>query len=263
MTLTKNIDKMGSPDRFGSNWKKFRNFDTIYEDQFLEWILPFQKNDLKNKKILDAGCGIGRNTFYCIKYGAKQVHSFDIEESTVNIATENLKNFKNAYIFKDSIFTQEKISDESFDLVMSIGVIHHLSDPKLAVTKLFNKVKKDGMLLVWVYGYEGNEILIKLLNTLRLFTTRLPYKFVAAIGKFFALLLYWILKFYPTKSKYWTRAKKMSLYVLEQIIIDQLIPKIANYYKEDELIEIYKHISYKNIQINHCNKNSWSLLITK
>ena len=43
-----------------------------------------------------------------------------------------LKNFKNAYIFKDSIFTQEKISDESFDLVMSIGVIHHLSDPKLA-----------------------------------------------------------------------------------------------------------------------------------
>ncbi|GIR19965.1 hypothetical protein CM15mP35_02260 [bacterium] len=124
--------------------------------------------------------------FYCIKYGAKAVYSFDIEESTVNIAKENLKNFKNAYIFKDSIFTQEKISDESFDLVMSIGVIHHLSDPKLAVTKLFSKVKKDGMLLIWVYGFEGNEILIRLLNILRLFTTSLPYKLVALIGKLFA-----------------------------------------------------------------------------
>ena len=105
--MTDNIDILGSPDRFGSNWKKFRNFDTIYEDQFLAWILPLQKSDLKNKKILDGGCGIGRNTFYCIKYGAKAVYSFDIEESTVNIAKENLKNFKNAYIFKDSIFTQE------------------------------------------------------------------------------------------------------------------------------------------------------------
>ena len=261
--MTNNIDNLGSPDRFGSNWKKFRNFDTIYEDQFLAWILPLQKSDLKNKKILDAGCGIGRNTFYCIKYGAKTVHSFDIEESTVNIARENLKNFENAYIFKDSIFRQEKIVDESFDLVMSIGVIHHLSDPKLAVTKLFNKVKKDGMLLIWVYGFEGNEILIKLLNILRLFTTSLPYKLVALIGKLFAFLLYGILKFYPTKSEYWSRAKKMSRYVLEQIIIDQLIPKIANYYKEDELIEIYEHLNYKKIQINHCNKNSWSLLISK
>ena len=61
---------------------------------------------------------------------------------------------------------------------MSIGVIHHLSDPKLAVTKLFNKVKKDGMLLIWVYGFEGNEILIRLLNMLRFFTTSLPYKLV-------------------------------------------------------------------------------------
>ena len=52
----------------------------------------------------------------------------------------------------------------------------------------------------------------------------------------------------------------MSRYVLEQIIIDQLIPKIANYYKKDELIEIYEHLNYKKIQINHCNKNSWSLL---
>ena len=110
---------------------------------------------------------------------------------------------------------------------------------------------------------KGNEILIRLLNILRLFTTSLPYKLVALIGKLFAFLLYGILKFYPTKSEYWSRAKKMSRYVLEQIIIDQLIPKIANYYKEDELIEIYEHLNYKKIQINHCNKNSWSLLISK
>ena len=87
------------------------------------------------------------------------------------------------HIFLKIPYSDRENLDESFDLVMSIGVIHHLSDPKLAVTKLFNKVKKDGMLLIWVYGFE-NEILIRLLNMLRLFTTSLPYKLVAVIGKF-------------------------------------------------------------------------------
>ena len=261
--MNNNIDKLGSPNRFGSNWKKYRDLNSIYEEQFLEWILPLQKKDLKNKKILDAGCGIGRNSYYCIKCGAKEVYLFDVEQSTVNIAKENIKNYENAHVFEDSIYTQESISDDSFDLVMSIGVIHHLSEPQLAISKLFSKVKKDGKLLIWVYGYEGNEFLIKLLKILRFFTTRLPYKLVEFLGKIFALVLYSVLKVYPTKTMYWSRAKRMSLYVLEQIIIDQLIPKIANYYKKSELLNIFSQIKYQNIEINHTNQNSWSILLTK
>ena len=261
--MNNNIDKLGSPNRFGSNWKKYNELNSIYEEQFLEWILPLQKKDLKNKKILDAGCGIGRNSYYCIKFGAKEVYLFDVEQSTVNIAKENLKNYENAHVFEDSIYTLESISDDSFDLVMSIGVIHHLSEPQLAISKLFSKVKKDGKLLIWVYGYEGNEFLIKLLKILRFFTTRLPYKLVEFLGKIFALVLYCLLKVYPAKSMYWSRAKRMSLYVLEQIIIDQLIPKIANYYKKSELLNIFSEIKYQNIEINHTNQNSWSILLTK
>lgn len=258
-----NRDSLGSPNRFGSNWKKYNKLDQIYEDQFFQWILPLNRDDLNNKVILDAGCGIGRNSYYCLKNGAKEVHLFDVEESTVNIAKENLKDFENTHIFEDSIYTQESVSDDSFDLVMSIGVIHHLSDSKLATSKLFNKVKKNGKLLIWVYGYEGNEKLLILLKILRLFTTRLPYGVVTVLGKLFASILYVLLKFYPTNSLYWKRAKNMSRYVLEQIIIDQLIPKIAKYYKKEELSELYSHLVYKEIKINHCNNNSWSILITK
>lgn len=261
--MTNDIDRLGSPDRFGSNWKKYNELNSIYEEQFLEWILPLQKKDIKNQKILDAGCGIGRNSYYCIKYGAKEVYLFDVEQSTVNIAKKNLKNFDNAHVFEDSIYTQESVPDDSFDLVMSIGVIHHLSEPQLAISKLFNKVKKDGKLLIWLYGYEGNEFLIKLLKILRFFTTRLPYKLVELLGKIFALVLYYILKVYPAKTMYWSRAKRMNLYVLEQIIVDQLIPKIANYYKKSELLNIFSEIKYQNIEINHTNQNSWSILLTK
>lgn len=256
-------DNLGSPKKFGSNWKRYNKFDQIYEEQFYEWITPIKKEDLINKLILDAGCGIGRNSYYCLKNGAKEVHLFDVEESTVEIAKDNLKDFNNISIFKDSIYDQESVVKSSYDLVMSIGVIHHLAYPEMAISKLFEKVKNGGDLLIWVYGYEGNESLIKLLNLLRIFTTKLSYNTVAFLGKMFAFALYLILKIYPTKSQYWSRAKKMKKYVLEQIIIDQLIPKIANYYTESELLTLYKHLDYKDIQINNTNGNSWSILIKK
>ena len=258
-----NRDNLGSPKRFGSNWNRYNKFDEIYEEQFYEWITPFKKEDLINKLILDAGCGIGRNSYFCIKNGAKEVHLFDVEESTVEIAKENLKDYNNTFIFKDSIYDQESVSNSSYDLVMSIGVIHHLADPKLAISRLYEKVKNSGQLLIWVYGYEGNELLIKLLKLLRIFTTKLPYNSVVLLGKIFALVLYLILKIYPTKSQYWTRARKMNRYVLEQIIIDQLIPKIAHYYSRTELLTLYKHLDYKDIQIHNTNGNSWSILIKK
>ncbi len=262
MTIS-NRDDLGSPKRFGLNWTRYDKFDDIYEEQFYEWIKPLKKEDLQNKLILDAGCGIGRNSYFCLKNGAKEVHLFDVQESTVEIAKENLKDYNNTFIFNESIYDQESVVNSSYDLVMSIGVIHHLSNPKMAISKLYEKVKNGGELLIWVYGYEGNELLLKLLNLLRIFTTKLSYNTVAFLGKMLALALYLILKIYPTKSQYWSRAKKMKKYVLEQIIIDQLIPKIANYYTESELPTLYKHLEYKDIQINNTNGNSWSILIKK
>ena len=55
----------------------------------------------------------------------------------------------------------------------------------------------------------------------------------------------------------------MKVYVLEQIIIDQLIPKIANYYSKNEIPLLYDHINFEDVQINHTNGNSWSILIKK
>ena len=204
-----NRDSLGSPQRFGLNWQKFNKLDNIYEEQFFEWILPLKKESLRNKKILDAGCGIGRNSYYCLKSGAKEVHLFDVEESTVEIAKKNLKEYDNTYIFTDSIYSQKTLDNNMYDLVLSIGVIHHLSDPKLAISKLFEKVNQGGELLIWVYGDEGNSFLIKLIKFLRIFTTKLPYNIVSLIGKLFAMILFLLLKVYPAKSKYWIRAKKM------------------------------------------------------
>ena len=56
---------------------------------------------------------------------------------------------------------------DTFDIAFSIGVIHHLKDPKIAVENLFNSLKEGGTLIIWVYAKEGNENYIRLLKTLR------------------------------------------------------------------------------------------------
>ena len=259
----KEINALGSPDRFGSNWKKFSSIDSIYEEQFLEWIVPLTKKSFKDKLVLDAGCGIGRNTMYALNYGAIEAYLFDYESSTVNIARNNLKNYKNVKIFQDSIYEMSKITNSYFDIVMCIGVIHHLAKPQEAIEKLYEKLSENGKLLIWVYGYEGNEFLLKLLLPIRIITSKLPYLIVSYLGKLMTVFLFLILKIYKTKSPYWKRAKKMNFKVLEQILVDQLIPKIAIYYKKNELNDLFKNINYKKIEINHTNKNSWTILITK
>ena len=54
---------LGSQERFGYEWNKFNKIVPKYELQFLKWVFPLKKEDFKDKKILDAGCGIGRNSY--------------------------------------------------------------------------------------------------------------------------------------------------------------------------------------------------------
>lgn len=53
--------------------------------------LAFLSNDIKNKRVLDLGCGSGRLTIGSALMEAKEVIGIDIDEEVLNIANENLK----------------------------------------------------------------------------------------------------------------------------------------------------------------------------
>ena len=68
---------MASEDRFGYEWGKYSDILPQYETQFNNWIYPLSKEDFKNKAIFDAGCGMGRNSYFALRYGAKSVVGID------------------------------------------------------------------------------------------------------------------------------------------------------------------------------------------
>ena len=56
---------------------------------------------------------------------------------------------------------------DQFDIVFSIGVIHHLEYPEKALAAMTDAAKPGGKVLIWVYGLENNRWLVNMLNPLR------------------------------------------------------------------------------------------------
>jgi SAM-dependent methyltransferase len=63
--------KRGSPDRFGYEWNEYAEILPIYKEQFWRWMPFFRSEDFKEKTFLDVGCGMGRNSYWMMKYFAR------------------------------------------------------------------------------------------------------------------------------------------------------------------------------------------------
>lgn len=114
--------------------------DLILNDNFL-----IQKlGNLKEKVVLEIGCGIGRTTEF-ISYHFNKVYGVDISEKMIEVGKERLKNLSNATITANDGLTYP-VKDDSIDFVFSYIVFQHMSSKK-TVRKNFEEIKrtlKDG-----------------------------------------------------------------------------------------------------------------------
>ena|SRR3989344_6076460 len=259
--MTKSNYNSGSQERFGYEWDSYSEIVPEYEGQFLRWVYPLTKEDFQNKKVLDAGCGIGRNSYWPLIYKAAKVVAFDYDKRTVGVAKKNLSKFKNAQVGYNSIYDINYKNE--FDVSFSIGVIHHLANPRKAINSLVNATKKNGRVLIWVYGYEGNEWIVQFINPIRRITSRLPPSITHALAYFLSLPLYSYLRLANPSHPYLRQISKFRLWHLHSIVFDQLLPKIANYWKKEEAIALFHNQGLKNVQAYHINDNSWTVIGVK
>jgi len=248
---------MGSTERFGYEWNRFKKIIPEYEKQFLGWVTPLQPEDFKGKRVLDAGCGTGRNSYWPLRYGAKEVVAFDFDKRTVKVARNNLSQFPNATVRYQSIYD---IPEEGhFDISFSIGVIHHLEDPLAAVRGLSKATKKGGKVLIWVYGYEGNEWIVRYVNPVRKVTSRLPIAFTHLTSYACSIPLYLYLRL-PQKKPYLRQLKAFRFWHVHSIVFDQLLPRIAHYWTREEAMSLLSKAGLKDVEARRVNKVSWAVM---
>lgn len=106
-------------------------------------------------KVLDAGCGTGQLTnFLSIK--GRSVIGVDMSLRSLNLALKfKEKNHLNSAKFYKMNLFKPNFKENSFDFVISNGVLHHTDNPFLGFKTLAGLLKKNGYIIVGLYNKYG------------------------------------------------------------------------------------------------------------
>lgn len=131
-------------DRFASEFdRKMNMYDTEKRVRVVFGTL-LKKDEVKGRKLLDAGCGTGWFSRRAVELGAS-VTSLDVGENLLN---EVRKKCETTRVVGD--VTALEFKDETFDVIVSSDVIEHTPDPAKAVREMARVLKKGGVLALTV-----------------------------------------------------------------------------------------------------------------
>ena len=122
--------------------KKFQSFAKI------------KKLNLRNKLVLDAGCGEGRFSWLLGNLGAKKVVAVDFSNAALSRAKYQSAN-QSKIIFIKADLNNLPFKENTFDLVISFGVIHHNKYPEKLFHKLSKFTKLGGIFSIYLYRKYG------------------------------------------------------------------------------------------------------------
>ncbi len=179
---TSHLNIEGTAKAFGYEWTTHGDLARLYGQptDVLRELATFMIPDdfFAGKRVLDAGCGMGRWSWCALQKGAAEVRGFDLHDG-IEYARRLAGGDVRAQFLKGNIF-ELPFPPRSFDSVMSIGVIHHTGDTRRAFSSLATLVKPGGWLFIQVYKTRG-EVMDRRLNRLLRLTSRLPHRLLYAL----------------------------------------------------------------------------------
>ena len=261
------VESQSYSESFGFEWNVFKKTQldsytktNISKDRW-ESITQKKVESLKSKTVLDVGCGSGRFLEVIAPY-CEDLVGIDMSNA-VDVSRENLINkFPNVH-FLQADLNDMPFKEGSFDLIYSIGVLHHTPSLEKALKSLLKFLKPGGELIIWVYGPRfplrilPHDIIryifcrldpkitlkfTKIYVPLALKTHSLPGK----LGKLFKYFLMWA----PNYKKYpIPENMRLDWSILDAF--DTFATRIEKNYHEIDVIEKFKKSGYVNVRSNN------------
>jgi 2-polyprenyl-3-methyl-5-hydroxy-6-metoxy-1,4-benzoquinol methylase len=132
----------------------YKTFASSSGDQDLESESFFRKvnlkfkemlGDVKHKKILDIGCGVGSISFYLARRGAN-VTGIDLSSNLIEYCKKEAKRRMLNIQFKEMNAQIPDFEDESFDIVVGSRVVHHIPEIKVFFKECKRLLKERGFI---------------------------------------------------------------------------------------------------------------------
>jgi uncharacterized protein YbaR (Trm112 family)/SAM-dependent methyltransferase len=223
---------------------------------------------LAGKLALDAGAGFGRHLVAAAELGAEVV---GIELSGgVDVACRNTWHLDRVHLVQTNLY-QPPFAPGTFDVVWSFGVLHHLPDPRGGFHSIARLARPDdGIVAVWVYGYEGMAFTYRLSHlraVRRLLARRSPAAKVRVSRAIAAALSvgYWGPLSVLDRAGFHDRVRRLPL--SEQVhhgwsarvaaVHDRVATPITHYHDRPELEAWFAEQGMKDVEVVDTNRRGW------
>jgi ubiquinone/menaquinone biosynthesis C-methylase UbiE len=176
-----NID-LKTVEGFGEEWSTFDQLDLPPDEHFRVFneyfsVFPFEQLP-EAAEGFDLGCGTGRWALLLAER-VGLLHCIDPADKALAVARRRLAHLHNVQ-FHRAAASELPLPDGSQDFGYSLGVLHHIPDPELAMASCVRKLKPGAPFLAYVYYALENRpawyrALWKASDALRRTISRMPF----------------------------------------------------------------------------------------
>lgn len=255
---------------FGDQWTRFTRNEGYYASRELlrdivEPLLPVA--EVEGARTADIGSGTGRIVRMLAASGAASIVAVEPSDA-YDVLKENVADLGSLVACVRGR-GEELPGDATYDLVLSIGVLHHIPDPSPTVRRIHAALCPGGRLLIWLYGEEGNRLYLALVRPLRAVTKRLPHRLLLLVCRVLDLPLvaYMALcrrmESLPLSAYMRGHLGRLDAYARRLTIYDQLNPAWAKYYRKDEAEALLKDAGFVEVRSHHRHGYSWTVMGVK
>lgn len=265
MDASTSIDSKTVAD-FGKQWSFFPENNGYYgsaellKDIFGPLLDP---QWVRGKIVAEIGSGTGRIVNMFLDLGAEEVTAIEPTTQGMQTLLSNTQARKNRV--RALRIRGEEFSDkEKFDLVVSIGVLHHIVDPKPVVQRALEAIKPGGKILIWLYAQEGNELYLATFGRFRAITKRLPHWLLWGLAEVLNVAVAGYVSVcrllpMPMRDYVLNIIGKFPWKERRFVIFDQLNPEYAKYYRKDEATKLIAEAGFQNVRIHYRHGYSWTV----
>lgn len=256
-------------DDFGDQWTWHTDNSGYYASTELlaDLVQPLlETSAIRGNRVAEVGCGTGRISNMLLSVGAAEVVAVEPSRA-IEVARRNLAGWGPRFRAIDGDGTRLPLED--FDLVLSIGVIHHIPDPAPVLRTMYASLRPGGRALIWVYGREGNGLYLAFARVGRLLTTILPHALLTIL-----CWIIWLAAFaygqlasrlsvLPLHGYFRSYFLKLSPRKQHLVIYDQLNPAHAVYLRREEAEDLLRAAGFVEVRSHHRHGYSWTVVGTR
>jgi SAM-dependent methyltransferase len=254
---------------FGEQWTAFPDNRGYYgSKELLEDICRplIEAEEVRGCRVAEIGAGTGRIVNMLLDAGASHVVAVEPSQA-VHALKRNVRQRSEQVTVLPTTGEQIPPSAE-LDWAFSIGVLHHIPEPEPVVQAMYRALRPGGRILIWLYGREGNRLLLFFLLPLRTITQRLPHSVLNLLVSLIdlPLRLYMTLcRHFPLPLRGYLNNVLGHFNPAERrlVIYDQLNPAYAKYYTRHEAVDLLRKCGFHDIRVHHRHGYSWTVMGTK